>query len=70
MNSVQGIVIDFDVDEQRYRVNLDTGHTGLFKRENLLTDSVPAFSDLQGVDVGEHAAKRRRIIDDEENGCV
>eukprot|EP01046_Picozoa_sp_COSAG06_P006595 COSAG06_NODE_311_length_17771_cov_31.730647_10_plen_531_part_00 len=69
LNSVQGIVIDFDVDEQRYRVNLDTGHTGLFKRENLLTDSVPAFSDLQGVDVGEQAAKRRRI-DDEETGCL
>eukprot|EP01043_Picozoa_sp_COSAG02_P036040 COSAG02_NODE_2617_length_8409_cov_2.491697_5_plen_542_part_00 len=69
LNSVQGIVIDFDVNEHRYRVNLDTGHSGLFKRENLLTNSVPAFSDLQGVDVGEQAAKRRRV-DDEETGCI
>jgi hypothetical protein len=53
LNGTLGIVVDFDEEKERFRVNLDTGHSGLFKRENLMmTDAVPTFGDLQKVAVG------------------
>ena len=47
LNSAQGFVVGFDAQEQRYRVNLDTGQSGLFKRDNLMADTTAAFADLQ-----------------------
>ena len=47
LNGSSGIVVDYDSKERRYRVNLDTGQSGLFKKENLMvTNSVFAFTDL------------------------
>ena len=42
LNSTQGFVVGFDAHEQRYRVNLDTGQSGLFKRDNLVTEVQPS----------------------------
>ena len=49
LNSTFGFVVDYDSSKQRYRVNLEAGCTGLFKRENLVADPSVPFTDLQHV---------------------